>query len=83
MKFVDVCFKSNVVGTMDTYKCETKLYGVSASCEDKLIVTFVYGENGLNTEKYSSSVTPEELYQINSILINKYNDYCLSKVMVK
>lgn len=83
MEFIDVCFKSNVVGTMDTYKCETNLYGISDSCEEKFIATFVYEKNGLKKEKYSSYVTKNELYQINSILINKYNDYCLSKVKVK
>ena len=83
MKFVDVCFKSTVLGTMDTYKCETNLYGISNSCEEFLIATFVYGRDGLTTEKYNPSVKQSELYQINNILINKYNDYCLSKVKVK
>ena len=51
MEFIDVCFKSNVVGTMDTYKCETNLYGISDSCEEKFIATFVYEKNGLKKEK--------------------------------
>ena len=83
MNFVDVCFKSNAVGTKDTYKCETTLYGITDEYEEHLIATFIYDNNGLTSEKYNNSVTHAELCVINSILINKYNDYCLSKVKVK
>ena len=83
MNYVDVCFKSNVVGTMDTYKCKTILYGITDAYEEHLIATFIYDNNGLVGEKYNNSVTHSELDDINNILISKYNDYCLSKVKVK
>ena len=83
MSFVDVCFKSNVSGTMDTYNCETTLYGISDTYEEELIVTFVYNDNGLVNEEYNTSLTQNELSEINNILVSKYNDYCLSKVKVR
>jgi len=82
MNFIDVCFKSNAVGTVNTYNCETNLYGISDTYEEKLIVTFEYNNNGLYSCKYNSQVTLGELYSINDILINKYHDTSFLRVKV-
>ena len=71
MNFVDVCFKSNVVGTIDTYNCETTLYGINEEYDEIAILTLIYGKNGLISEIYNKNINNKELQNINDILLNR------------
>ena len=82
MNFIDVCFRSNAIGTIDNYKCETILYGINDNLEKINIVTWIE-INDDKKEICNPNITSDELMQIKELLKDKRNVNSYNKVKVK